>query len=146
MKNLPPVQETLVWFLGQKDPPKEGIGYPLQYSWASVVAQLIKTPPAMQETWVWSLGYKDPLEKGTATHSSILAWKVPWIVESSGLQRARHNWATLTFSLNGLVIFPKFLHLSLNFAIRSSWSEPQSAPSLVFSNYTELLHPWLQRI
>ena len=51
----------------------EGIGYPLQYSWASLVAQLVKNPPAMWETWVQSLGWEDPLEKGTATHSSILA-------------------------------------------------------------------------
>ena len=56
----------------------EGIGYPLQYSWASLVAQLVKNPPAMQETWVQSLGWKDPLEKGKATHSSILAWRIPW--------------------------------------------------------------------
>ena len=51
----------------------EGIGYPLQYSWASLVAQLVKNLPAMQETWVRSLGWEDPLEKGKATHSSILA-------------------------------------------------------------------------
>ena len=50
----------------------EGIGYPLQYSWTSLVAQLVKNPPAMQETWVRSLGWEEPLEKGTATHSSIL--------------------------------------------------------------------------
>ena len=53
--------------------PEEGIGYPLQYSWASLVAQLVKNMPAMQETWVRSLGWEDPLEKGKATHSSILA-------------------------------------------------------------------------
>ena len=51
----------------------EGIGYPLQYSWNSLVAQLLKNPPAMRETWVRSLGWEDPLEKGKATHSSILA-------------------------------------------------------------------------
>ena len=51
----------------------EGIGYPLQYSWASLVAQLVKNSPAMQETWVRSLGWEDPPEKGKATHSSILA-------------------------------------------------------------------------
>ena len=51
----------------------EGTGYPLQYSWASLVAQLIKNLPAMQETWVQSLGWEDPLEKGKATQSSILA-------------------------------------------------------------------------
>ena len=53
--------------------PGEGIGYPLQYSWASLVAQLVKNPPAMQKTWVQSLCWKDPLKKGKATHSSILA-------------------------------------------------------------------------
>ena len=46
-------------------------------SWASPVAQLIKNPPAMRETWVRSLGWEDPLEKGKATHSSILAWRIP---------------------------------------------------------------------
>ena len=51
----------------------EGISYPLQYSWASFVAQLVKKPPAMWETWVRSLGWEDPLEKRKATHSSILA-------------------------------------------------------------------------
>ena len=50
----------------------EGIGYPLQYSWASIVAQLVKNPPAMPETWVGFLGWEDPLEKGKGTHSSIL--------------------------------------------------------------------------
>ena len=50
----------------------EGIGYPLQYSWALLVAQLVKNLPAMWETWVRSLGWEDPLENGKATHSSIL--------------------------------------------------------------------------
>ena len=58
----------------------EEVGYPLQYSWASLVAQLLKNLPAMQETWVGSLGWEDPLEKGKATHSSILAWRIPWTV------------------------------------------------------------------
>ena len=56
----------------------ERIGYPLQYSLASLVAQLVKNPPAKQETWDRSLGWEDPLEKGKATHSSILAWRIPW--------------------------------------------------------------------
>ena len=51
----------------------EGIGYPLQYSWSSLVAQLVKNLPAMRETWVRSLGWEDPLEKGKPTHSSIQA-------------------------------------------------------------------------
>ena len=55
-----------------------GISYLLQYSWASLVAQLVKNPPAVQETWVRSLGWEDRLEKGKATHSSILAWRIPW--------------------------------------------------------------------
>ena len=58
----------------------EGIGYPLQDSWASLMAQLVKYLPAMQETWVQSLGWEDPLEKGKATHSSILALRIPWTI------------------------------------------------------------------
>ena len=54
-----------------------GIGYPLQYSWASLVAQLVKNPPAKWKTWVPSLGWENPLEKGKATHSSILAGRIP---------------------------------------------------------------------
>ena len=60
--------------------PGEGIGYPLQYSWISLLAQLVKNLPAMQETWVRSLGWEDPLEKGTVTHSNVLAWRIPWTV------------------------------------------------------------------
>ena len=55
------------------------------------VAQLVKNPPAMRETWVRSLGWEDPLEKGKATHSNILAWRIPWTVESMGSQRVRHD-------------------------------------------------------
>ena len=56
----------------------EGISYPLQYSWASLVAQLVKNLPAVQETWVRFLGWEDSLEKKKATHSRILAWRIPW--------------------------------------------------------------------
>ena len=55
----------------------KGWGYPLLYSWVSLVAQLVKDLPSMWETWVQSLGWKDPLEEGMATHSSILAWRIP---------------------------------------------------------------------
>ena len=55
----------------------EGTGYPLQYSWVSLMAQLAKNPLLMRETWVRSLGWADPLEKGEATHSSILTWRIP---------------------------------------------------------------------
>ena len=56
----------------------EGIDYPLQYTWASLMAQLVKNLPAMRETWAQPLGWEDPLEKGKVTHSSILAWRIPW--------------------------------------------------------------------
>ena len=74
---------------------------PLQYSWASLVTQLIKNLPAVWETWVLSVGWEDPLEKGMATYSSILAWKIPWAEEpgrlqAMGSQRVGHNWATNT--------------------------------------------------
>ena len=57
--------------------PGEGNGKPFRYSWASLVAQLVKNPPAMRETWVQSLGQEDPLEEGMATHASILGWRIP---------------------------------------------------------------------
>ena len=67
--------------------------------WASLVAQMVKHLPAMRETQVRFLGWEDPLEKEMATHSSVLAWKIPWTEEpgrlqSMGLQRVRHDWAT----------------------------------------------------
>ena len=58
----------------------DGIGYPLQHSRASLMAQLVKNLPAMWKTLVPSLGWEDPLHKGKATHSSILAWRIPWTV------------------------------------------------------------------
>ena len=77
----------------------EGMDYPLQYPWASLVASMVKNPPAMWETWVWSLGWEGHLEEGMATHSSILAWRISkdrgaWGVQSMGLQRVGHNWVT----------------------------------------------------
>ena len=76
--------------------PGEGTGYPLQYSWASLVAQTVKNLPTIQETLVRSLGREDPLEEGRATHSSTLAWRIPWTEEpggpqSTGLQRVGHD-------------------------------------------------------
>ena len=68
--------------------PGEGIGYPLQYSWASLVAQLVKNPPAMWETWVQSLGWEDPLGKGKAT--TLVFWPGEFH-GSIGSQRVGHN-------------------------------------------------------
>ena len=69
------------------------------------VAQIVKNLPAMRETQVRSLGQEDPLEKEMATHSSILAWRIPWTEQPGGLQsmrsqRVRHNWETNTFTAN----------------------------------------------
>ena len=80
----------------------------------SLAAQRIKHLPAMQETWIWSLGREDPLEKEMATHSSILAWRIPWTEEpgrlqSMGSQRVRYNWAT---SLSFFFFLSFFLWLS----------------------------------
>ena len=98
--------------------PWRGIGYPFQYSWASLVAQTVKNLPAVLpavwETWVQSLGWEDPLEEGMVTHSSILAWKIPWRqkpggLQSVGLQRVGHNWATkhsTHFILFSSLLFP----------------------------------------
>ena len=78
----------------------EGIVYPFQYSWVSLVAQTVKNPLAMWETRVQYLGWEDLLEKGMATHSSILAWRIPWTekpggLQSLGSQRVGHDSETL---------------------------------------------------
>ena len=64
---------------------------------------MVKNLPAMQETQVWSLGQEDPLEEEMVTHSSILAWRIPWTkkpggLQSRGSQRVRHDWETNTFT------------------------------------------------
>ena len=74
-------------------------GSPPNIGGASLVAQRLKCLPALWETCIWSLGQEDPLEKKRETHSSILAWRIPWMEEPCGLlsmgsQRVRHNWAT----------------------------------------------------
>ena len=90
VKNLPAMQETSFdsWvgkIRGRRDrlPTPIFLGFP--------VTQLVKNLPEMRETWVRYLGWEDPLEKGKITHSSILACRIPWTVESMGSQRVRHN-------------------------------------------------------
>ena len=73
----------------------------LKDTWVSLVAQTVKSLAAMQETQVLYLGQENPLEKGRASHSNILAWRIPWTEETDGLhsigsQRVRHSWATNT--------------------------------------------------
>ena len=78
----------------------------LLLQWASLVAQLVKNPPAMQETWVQSLSWEDPLEKGKATHSSILAWRIPWT--SSWGCKESDTTERLSLSLQWTVNFSPF--------------------------------------
>ena len=77
----------------------QGIGYPLQYSWASLVAQMVKNPPAMGETWVQSLVWEDPLEESIATYSSILAGRIPmdrgaWWATVHGVSKGQTQLST----------------------------------------------------
>ena len=94
------MQETPIQFLGQ-EAPLEKVGYPLQYSWAFLVAQMVKNPPAMWETWVWSLDWEDHLEEGMVTTGICLTGELPWTEEqepetgglqSIGSQRVEHGW------------------------------------------------------
>ena len=71
--------------------PGEGIGYPLQFYWAPLVAQMVKNPPAMWETWVRSLDWEDLLEESLTTHSSIVAWRIP--MDRGAWQAAVHGVA-----------------------------------------------------
>ena len=66
------------------------------YLRASLVAQMVKNLPAIQETWAWFLGQEDPLEKGMATHSSILAWRIPWTEEPGSLQSMGRKESDMT--------------------------------------------------
>ena len=68
--------------------------------WASLVAQMIKNLPVIQETWVQSLGQEDPLEKGMATHSTILAWRIPWTEEPGGLASMGSQESDTAYQLN----------------------------------------------
>ena len=110
---------------------REGMGYPLQCSWASLVAQLVKKLPEMWKIWAWSLGWEDTLEKWKAPHSIILAWTIPLTVLSVGLKESdTTEWLSrfwFRLDLNGLVVFPTFFNLSLNSA-RSSWSGHSQLP------------------
>ena len=105
-----PHYRQILYQLSHKGSPRilEWVAYPF-FSWSSwpknwtwisciadgfltnSVAQLVKSLPAMQETWVQSLGWEDPLEKEMATHSSILAWRIPWTEESGGLESTGHK-------------------------------------------------------
>ena len=81
---------------------RKGIGYPLQHSWAFLVAQLVKYPPAMWGIWVPSLGWEGPLEKGKASHSNILAWRIPYTVVH-GVAKSRTRLSDFHFFIQSSV-------------------------------------------
>ena len=108
--------------------PGERIGYPLQYWWVSLVAQMVKNPPAMRETWVQSLGREDPLEEGMATNFSILAWRIPWTEKpgglwSIGLRSVRYDWSNWVHTHAYLPMCLNFLEFKF------------SAPNLACKNH-----------
>ena len=100
------------WIPGQEDPLEKGSATHFPFSWASLVAQLVKKPPAMLETWVRSLGWEDLLEKGKATHSSILDWRIPWTSWSMESQRFRYDWATFTITVQSTVSKARWANLT----------------------------------
>ena len=87
----------------------EGIGYPLQNFWASLITQTVKNLLAIREIWIWSLGWKIPWRKEHATHSSILAWRIPWMEWPGRLhgiaESDRTEWLSLHFTLISNVFF-----------------------------------------
>ena len=92
---------------------------------------MVKSLPAMQETWVWSRGWEDSLEKGMATHSCILAWRIPQTEEpgrllSMRLHRVRHNWVTNTFTFIVLEN-PDPEHSNLVFSLSNTYKINNSA-------------------
>ena len=107
VKHLPTMRKTRVQSMGWEDLLEKGMAIHssilahcpkkgLKEIWASLVAQMVKRLPGMRETWVRSLGWEDPLKKEMATHSSTLAWKIPWTEEpgrlqSMGSQRVGHD-------------------------------------------------------
>ena len=95
VKNLPDARDPDLVH-GLRRSAEEGKGYPVQCSWAFLLAQLVKNLPAMWETWVQSLDWEDPLEVEMVTHSSILAWRISWTevpggLQSMGSQRVEHD-------------------------------------------------------
>ena len=88
----------------------QGIGYPLQYSWASLVVQVVKNLPAMQETWVQPLGWEDLLEEGLATYYSILAWRIPMGRElSMGSERVGYDSNEAWYAKNAAFSLPSLI-------------------------------------
>ena len=152
------MQESLVRFLGRFNSwvrrfPGEGIGYPPQCSWASLVARLIKNLPTVQETWVQSLGWDNPLEKGKATHFSILAWRSSWGHKESDMT----EWLSLSQGSRALGLSSfgfQALELKLNscgtlaYLLHNMWDLPVSGmepvPSVLAGGW--ILYHWSTRV
>ena len=126
---------------------KPSTKYVRNYAGASLVAQMVKNMPAMQETQVQSLGGEDPLEKGMATHSSILAWRIPRTEEPGGLQsigsqRVRHDWETHTHKDK---IHTKFQSLIQNKNVKLWCRSSPFCRELVYAARGNWEHPALHR-
>ena len=122
---------------------KFGMFFSIYYtSRASLVAQTLERLPAVQETWVRSLGWEDPLEKEMATHSSILAWRIPWTedpgrLQSMGLQRVRHDWLTSLYIKVEILLSPGVSKNTLTFNISFKvWGSTRSSSLLTPSAIT----------
>ena len=96
---------------------KTGMIWPQAKEWASLVSQIVKNLPAMEETWVPPLHWEDPMEKGMASHSSILAWKIPWTEKLGRLPSMGGKESDMTE-------WPALLCLSRNGRTMRSWEKP----------------------
>ena len=123
---------------------------------ASLLAQMVKNLPAMQETQIWFLSWENPLEKRMATHSSILVWRIPWTEEpgglqSIGLQRVGHDWATDNHSLTQLVMgFPGGSMVKNRSAVEETrvwslgWEDPPEKEMATHSSVLAWEIPWTE--
>ena len=117
----------------------------INFYWTSLVAQMVKRLPTMQETWVLSLGREDPLEMEMATHSSTLAWKIPWMEErgrlqSMGLQRVAHDWATslgLGLGVNLLILWNLLVTTAYLTLTNTEWNTVSWSVLQTWSNSLE---------
>ena len=122
--------------------------FPIYLPWSnetSLVAQTVKRLPTMRQTWVWSLGQEDPLEKEMATHSSTLAWKIPWTEEpgrlqSMGFQKVGHDWVSSLFLFASMwneckcAVVWTFFGIALLWDWNENWPFPDLWPLLSFLN------------
>ena len=106
----------------------EGMGYPPQYSWVSLVAQLVKNLPAMRKTWVRSLGWEDPLKKGTAIPSSTLAWRSPWGCKESDMTE---GLSLSTFRIKVMLYIPSCYYNARS--MPGTWANVISYPVACFN-------------